>query len=85
MGTMQSKLPEFYSSHPEYRGIIGLCITGWEEMFGNELMIDIAETSGEARDQYRYWTAEGWIFKDQNMFGDCNDTYTISCFAKPGE
>lgn len=82
---MQSKLPDFYNSHPEYKAILGLYIIGWEEMFGNELMIDIAETKDEAKEQYDYWTSKGWIFKDQNFFGDSTDAYTISCFVKPGE
>lgn len=84
---MKNRLPDFYKQHAEYQSLIGLYLLAWEEEFhgeiGKELTADIAESEEESQAQYKYYTGQGYVLRDENLFGNSNgETYRISCYAK---
>lgn len=80
---MKNKLPDFYEQHPDFRGLIGLNILGWEEeLGGNDFIADIAENDEEDKAQYETYIAHGYKLHDQNMFGRGTESYRISCYVK---
>lgn len=55
----------------------------WTDEFGQDIVVDVAETKEESKKQYDHYTSLGYNLVDQNFFGCGNELRgIIQCFRK---
>lgn len=70
---------QFLKKHEDFHGIIMLYAMGWEEDFGDEIVVEVVESNEEKQLRVPLYEAAGYVLKDENAFGDANGIVGIAC------
>lgn len=78
---MQNNTSKFLEQHPDFHPIIAMHLIGWEEEFGEDIYIDVAESHDDADARRGFYTSHGYKFMDENCFGEGFDLVgIIQCY-----
>lgn len=66
---MKNNYRPFVEQHPDVKGLILLTAGGWMELFGDDVVVDIAEDRHDAAERVQFYQSLGYRLKDENAFG----------------
>lgn len=79
---MRNNTKHFLEQHPDFQQMIVLYFMGWEEQFGKDIYVDIAESHDDAKARHEFYTTHGYKFVDENCFGkDFETVGIIQCYV----
>lgn len=79
---MKNNTKNFLEQNPDFQPMIALNFMGWEEEYGKDIYIDIAESREDADARREFYSSNGFKFVDENCFGkECETMGIIQCYV----
>jgi len=79
---MKNNTKHFIEQHPDFQPMIALYFIGWQEDFGKDIYMDIAESREDADARREFYTSNGYKFMDENCFGKgCETVGIVQCYV----